>query len=104
MFKTLYLKIDLSSYAIVDVKPPEISLVCMYLRDMYLRCSVEALPRHSDNSTLCLPTGRSLQNIKDSFQYSSAEIWNKIPVEIREAQSLLLFNSDCIQWFLTKNP
>ncbi len=45
-----------------------------------------------------------LQIFKDSFQYSSAEIWNNIPVEIEEAQSLQSFNSAYIQWFLTKNP
>ncbi len=53
--------------------------------------------RHTDNSNLYLPTGRNLQIFKDSFQYSSAEIWNNIPVEIREAQSLQSFNSASIQ-------
>ncbi len=81
-------------------------LVPQYLRDMYTLTSNVQLrhSRHTDNSTLYLPTGRNLQIFKDSFQYSSAEIWHNIPVEIREAQSLQSFNSAYIQWFLTKNP
>ncbi len=81
-------------------------LALQYLRDMYaLNSDVQLRPnRHTDNSTLYLPTGRNLQIFKDSFQYSSAEIWNNIPVETREAQSLQSFNSAYIQWFLTKNP
>ncbi len=64
-------------------------LAPQYLSDMYtLTSDVLLRPnRHSDNSTLYLPTGRNLQIFKDSFQYSSTEIWNNIPVEIREAQS-----------------
>ncbi len=81
-------------------------LAPQYLRDMYtLTSDVQLMPsRHTDNSTLYLPTGRNLQIFKDSFQYSSAEMWNNIPVEIREAQSLQSFNSAYIQWFLAKNP
>ncbi len=54
-----------------------------YLRDMYtLTSDVHLRPsRHIDNSTLYLPTGRNLQIFKDS-----AEIWNNISVDIREAQ------------------
>ncbi len=61
-----------------------------YLRDIYtLTSNVQMRPSiHTDNSTLYLQTGRNLQIFKDSFQYSSAEIWNNIPVEIREVQSL----------------
>ncbi len=81
-------------------------LAPQYLRNMYTFTSdVQLRPsRHIDTSILYLPTGRNLQIFKDSFQYSSAEIWNKIPVEIREAQSLQSFKSVYIQWFLTKNP
>ncbi len=81
-------------------------LAPQYLRDMYtLTSDVHLRPsRLTDNSTLYLATGRIQQIFKDSFQYSSAEIWNNIPVEIREAQSLQSFNSAYIQWFLTKNP
>ncbi len=81
-------------------------LAPQYLRDMYILTSdVQLRPsRHTDNSTIYLPTGRNLQIFKDSFQYLSAEIWNNIPVEIREAQSLQSFNSAYIQWFLTNNP
>ncbi len=76
-------------------------LASQYLRDMYILTSdVQLRPsRHTDNSTLYLPTGRNLHIFKDSFQYWSAEIWNNIPVEIREAQSLQSFNSAYIQWF-----
>ncbi len=65
-------------------------LAPQYLRDMYTVTSdVQLRPsRHNDTSSLYLPTGRNLQIFKDSFQYSSAEIYNNIPVEIREAQSL----------------
>ncbi len=58
--------------------------------DMYtLTSDFQLRPiRHTDNSTLYLPTGTNLYIFKDSFQYSFAEIWHNIPVEIREAQSL----------------
>ncbi len=61
-------------------------LAPQYLRDMYtITPDVQLRPnRHTDNSTLYHPTGRNLQIVKDSFQYSSAEIWNNIPVEIRK--------------------
>ncbi len=76
-------------------------LAPQYLRDMYtLSSDVQLKPsRHTDNSTLYLPTRRNLQIFKDSFQYSSAEIWNNISVVIREAQSLQSFNSAYIQCF-----
>ncbi len=71
-----------------------------YLRGMQtLTSDVQLRPsRYTDNSILYL------HNFKDSFQYSSADIWNNIPVEIREDQSLQSFNSAYNQLFLTKNP
>ncbi len=59
-------------------------LAPQYLRDMYtLTSDVQLTPsRHTENFTFYLPTG-NLQIFKDSFQ--SAEIWNNIPEEIREA-------------------
>ncbi len=52
-------------------------LVRQYLRDIYTLISdVQLRPsRHITYSTLYLPTDRNLQIFKDSFQYSSAEIW-----------------------------
>ncbi len=69
-------------------------LTPQYLRDMYtITSDVQLKPRrHTDNSTLYLATGRNLQIFKDFFQYSSVEIWNNIPVEIREAKSLQSFS------------
>ncbi len=78
-------------------------LAPQYLRNMYtLTSNVQLRPsRHIYNSILYLPAGRNLQIFK---LLDSAEIWNNIPVEIREAQSLQLFKSAYMQWFLTKNP
>ena len=42
------------------------------------------------SSSLCLPQPRN-NNMKNSFMYDGAHIWNSIPNEIRESKSLHCF-------------
>jgi hypothetical protein len=42
------------------------------------------------SSSLCLPQPRT-NNMKNSFKYDGAHLWNSIPNEIRESKSLSSF-------------
>ncbi len=44
-----------------------------------------------------------LKAYTDTFAYSSAVIWNKLPVNIRNTESLGAFKSAYMTWFLSRN-
>ena len=44
------------------------------------------------SSGLCLPKPRT-NNMKNSFMYDGAQLWNSIPKEIRESKSLSSFRN-----------
>jgi hypothetical protein len=45
------------------------------------------------SSGLCLPQPRT-NNMKKSFKYDGAKLWNSIPNEIRESKSLSCFQNE----------
>ena len=44
------------------------------------------------SSNLCLPKPRT-NNMKNSFMYDGAKLWNSIPKDIRKSKSLLSFRN-----------
>ncbi len=54
--------------------------------------------RYVDNSKLYQPTGNHLKVFSDSFQYAAGSVWNKLPVYVREAESIPAFKSTYIKW------
>ncbi len=44
--------------------------------------------RHSDKIMLYLALGSHLKVYTDTFQFSSAEAWNRLPAHVRKSQSI----------------
>ncbi len=55
-------------------------------------------PRYVDNSKLYLLPGNHLKVFTDSFQYAVGALWNKLPVQVREAESTPFFKSAYMKW------
>ena len=56
----------------------------------------------NDSSQLYLPTGK-LKVYTDSYQYSSALAWNKLPSDVRSAESVTQFRGAYHKWFKQSN-
>ena len=54
------------------------------------------------SSGLCLPKPRT-NNMKNSFMYDGAQLWNSIPKEIGERKSFLLFEIKSLLISVRKN-
>ncbi len=57
---------------------------------------------NADTTTQYLPGGRNLKKVTDCFSYSARKIWNSIPADAREADSLACFETCYVKWFLNK--
>ncbi len=55
--------------------------------------------RNGDKSKLYLPGGKNLKKYTDNFSYSDGMIWNTIPSDVREAESLTAFKSCYVKWY-----
>ena len=55
--------------------------------------------RYVDPTRLYLPTGRHLKVFTDSFQYAAGEAWNRLPAEVRQADSASAFRSSYLRWY-----
>ena len=53
-----------------------------------------------DNNKFILPAYNSVNYGKNSFRYLGAKLWNKIPLEIKNKNSLNTFKSAITQWLL----
>ncbi len=54
---------------------------------------------NSDKTKLYLAPGSHLKVYTDSFEFSSAEAWNKLPASVRESVSLGAFKSGYLKWY-----
>ncbi len=59
--------------------------------------------RHSDKTKLYMSSGSHLKVCTDSFQFSSAEAWSRLPAHVRECQSLGVFKAQYFKWFAGHN-
>ncbi len=55
--------------------------------------------RNSDKTKLYLAPGCHLKVYTDSFEFSAAEAWNKLPAIVRESISLGTFKSGYLKWY-----
>ncbi len=55
--------------------------------------------RNSDKTKLYLAPGSHLKVYTDSFEFSAAEAWNKLPASVRESNSLSAFKSGYLKWY-----
>ncbi len=55
--------------------------------------------RNADKSKLYLPGGKPLKKYTDNFSYSGGMIWNTIPSDVREGESLTAFKSSYVKWY-----
>lgn len=65
-----------------------------YVTDVNVRST-----RNADKSKLYLPGGKNLKKYTDNFSYSGGMIWNTIPSDVREAESLTAFKSSYVKWY-----
>ncbi len=54
---------------------------------------------NADMTNVYLSGGRNLKKFTDSFSYSAGMIWNSIPADVREADSLTCFKTRNVKWF-----
>ncbi len=72
-----------------------------YMQDMFKYVTdVNVRSTHNaDKSKLYLPGGKYLKKYTDNFSYSGGMIWNTIPSDVREAESLTAFKSSYVKWY-----
>ncbi len=57
----------------------------------------------SDKTQLYLAPGSHLKVYTDSFQFSSAEAWSRLPAHVRENQSIGVFKAQYLKWYAGQN-
>ncbi len=65
-----------------------------YVTDVNVRSTSNA-----DQTKLYLPGGKKLKTYTDNFSYSGGMIWNTIPSDDREAESITAFKSSYVKWY-----
>ncbi len=76
-------------------------LVPQYMKDLFQFVGeVSCLSIcNSDKTKLYLAPGSHLKIYTDSFEFSAAEAWTKLPVSVRESISLGAFKSGYLTWY-----
>ncbi len=72
-----------------------------YMQDMF-KCVTNVNVRSScnaDESKLYLPGGKKMKKYTDNFSFSGGMIWNTIPSDVREVESLTAFKSSYVKWY-----
>ena len=70
-----------------------------YLRSTLTdRSSVTTDSLRDTNGKLAIPLAHT-NFMKNSFSYSGAVLWNSLPIELRQANSLGAFRAGCKQFF-----
>ena len=70
-----------------------------YLRAKFTaRSNVSSYSLRDTNGKIAIPLPRT-NFMKNSFSYSGAFLWNSLPVELRQANSLWTFRAGCKQFF-----
>ncbi len=59
--------------------------------------------RHSEKIKLSLAPGSHLKVYTDSFQFSSAEAWNRSTAHVSENQLICVFNAQYFKWYAGHN-
>ncbi len=54
--------------------------------------------RYVDKTRLYLPKGKHLKRFTDSFAYSAADVWNTIPNNIRNCETIGAFKHAYLKW------
>ncbi len=72
-----------------------------YMRNMFKYVTdVNVRSTHNaDKSKLYLTGEKKMKKYTDNFSYSGGMIWNTIPSDVREAESLTAFKSSYIKWY-----
>ncbi len=78
------------------------SLNCLapdYMHSMFVnRDSVSPYSLRNTENKLAVPMPRT-NDLKNSFSYRGAVIWNSLPIGLRQANNLINFRSDCAKLF-----
>ena len=54
---------------------------------------------HTDTSTICCSITPNCDSFRNSYFYRTMGIWNKLPVSIRQSNSILAFKSLLVRFF-----
>ncbi len=73
--------------------PPQMRNMFRFVSDVSKRNT-----RYVDKTKLYLPTGEHLKMITDSFAYSAAEVWNTIPNNIHNCETIGGFKHAYLKW------
>ena len=76
------------------------SLTPSYISDMFSRrtASPNGLVLRSSTTSNYIPPKPNKEIFKRSMSYSGPLIWNSLPVEIRQAESISSFHLRCVKW------
>ncbi len=94
MDKILYRKAIMVYKSLNGLSPGYMQDMFKYVTDVNVRST-----RNADKSKLYLPGGKHLKKYTDNFSYSCGMIWNTIPSDVREAESLTAFKSSYVKWY-----
>ncbi len=80
-------------------------LTPQYMKDLYqyVHTVSSRSTRNSDRTKLYLAPKNNLKVFTDSFHFSSAEAWNKLPAHVRECGSIGAFKTAYFKWYATLN-
>ncbi len=73
--------------------PPYIRRMFKFVSDVSKRNT-----RYVDKTKLYLPTGKHFNLFTDSFAYSTKEVWNTIPNNIRNCETKGVFKHAYLKW------
>ncbi len=94
MDRVLYRKAVIVYKSLNGLAPGYMQDMSKYVTDVNVKSS-----RNADKSKLYLPGGKNLKKYTDNFSYSGGMIWNTIPSDVREAESLKAFKSRYVKWY-----
>ncbi len=93
MDRVLYRKAVMFYKSLNGLAPGYMQDMFKYVTDVNVRSTWNA-----DRSKLYLPGGKKLKKYTDNFSYPGGMIWNTIPSDVREAESLTAFKSSYVKW------
>ncbi len=88
-----YRKVIMVYKSLNGLAPPCMREMFKFISDVSNRNS-----RYVDKTKLYLPTCKHLKIFTDSFAYSAAEVWNTIPNNIHNCETIGAFKHAYLKW------
>ncbi len=95
MDRVLYRKAVMVYKSMIGLAPGYMQDMFKYVTDVNVRST-----RNADKSKLYLPGGKNLKRYTDNFSYSGGMMWNTIPSDVREIDSLRAFKLSYVKRYM----